>query len=172
MYMCWKKRKEKEQPVMEGLEFLSWILLYLLQVGYSIRFEDCTSEKTVLKYMTDGMLLREFLGEPDLESYRWAILFCVWLGWEGMGNKMGVWNFSYRPTIFSPSKWKKMRWEMGLRVKYKITPPLFHVYTFIYYRNISNSLHPPTFPSSVPNTYGGKHKSFLSSQPNRVLWFS
>lgn len=39
------------------------------EVGYSIRFEDCTSEQTVLKYMTDGMLLREFLGEPDLESY-------------------------------------------------------------------------------------------------------
>ncbi|KAI5314315.1 hypothetical protein L3X38_043491 [Prunus dulcis] len=38
-------------------------------VGYSIRFEDCTSEKTVLKYMTDGMLLREFLVEPDLASY-------------------------------------------------------------------------------------------------------
>lgn len=41
-----------------------------MQVGYSIRFEDCTSEKTVLKYMTDGMLLREFLGEPDLAGYR------------------------------------------------------------------------------------------------------
>eukprot|EP00055_Hartaetosiga_balthica_P016205 m.100938 g.100938 ORF g.100938 m.100938 type:complete len:1049 (+) comp9054_c0_seq3:32-3178(+) len=40
-----------------------------LDVGYSIRFEDNTSERTVLKYMTDGMLLREFLGEPDLESY-------------------------------------------------------------------------------------------------------
>lgn len=39
------------------------------EVGYSIRFEDCTSEKTVLKYMTDGMLLREFLGEPDLAGY-------------------------------------------------------------------------------------------------------
>jgi HrpA-like RNA helicase len=39
------------------------------QVGYSIRFEDCTSEKTLIKYMTDGMLLREFLGEPDLASY-------------------------------------------------------------------------------------------------------
>lgn len=81
------------------------------EVGYSIRFEDCTSEKTVIKYMTgelagwvatlyrilvsssfqpvkagleahhwqltgafsrsllDGMLLREFLGEPDLKSY-------------------------------------------------------------------------------------------------------
>lgn len=40
------------------------------EVGYSIRFEDCTSDKTVIKYMTDGMLLREFLGEPDLASYR------------------------------------------------------------------------------------------------------
>ncbi|KAI5018081.1 hypothetical protein ZWY2020_042969 [Hordeum vulgare] len=39
------------------------------EVGYSIRFEDCTSDKTVIKYMTDGMLLREFLGEPDLTSY-------------------------------------------------------------------------------------------------------
>ncbi|KAM6936505.1 pre-mRNA-splicing factor ATP-dependent RNA helicase DHX16 [Lycodopsis pacificus] len=39
------------------------------EVGYSIRFEDCTSERTVLKYMTDGMLLREFLTEPDLASY-------------------------------------------------------------------------------------------------------
>ena len=39
------------------------------EVGYSIRFEDCTSEKTVIKYLTDGMLLREFLGEPDLSSY-------------------------------------------------------------------------------------------------------
>eukprot|EP00899_Mesostigma_viride_P024834 jgi/Mesvir1/5535/Mv15572-RA.1 len=39
------------------------------EVGYSIRFEDCTSDKTIIKYMTDGMLLREFLGEPNLASY-------------------------------------------------------------------------------------------------------
>jgi pre-mRNA-splicing factor ATP-dependent RNA helicase DHX16 len=39
------------------------------EVGYSIRFEDCTSDSTVIKYMTDGMLLREFLTEPDLASY-------------------------------------------------------------------------------------------------------
>jgi pre-mRNA-splicing factor ATP-dependent RNA helicase DHX16 len=39
------------------------------EVGYSIRFEDCTSEDTVIKYMTDGMMLREFLNEPDLSSY-------------------------------------------------------------------------------------------------------
>ncbi|KAI9635247.1 P-loop containing nucleoside triphosphate hydrolase protein [Dioszegia hungarica] len=39
------------------------------EVGYSIRFEDMTSDKTVLKYMTDGMLLREFLTDPSLEQY-------------------------------------------------------------------------------------------------------
>jgi pre-mRNA-splicing factor ATP-dependent RNA helicase DHX16 len=43
-------------------------------VGYSIRFEDCTSEKTVVKYMTDGMLLREFLTEPDLGGYSCLII--------------------------------------------------------------------------------------------------
>jgi pre-mRNA-splicing factor ATP-dependent RNA helicase DHX16 len=39
------------------------------EVGYAIRFEDATSDKTVLKYMTDGMLLRELLTEPDLAQY-------------------------------------------------------------------------------------------------------
>jgi len=33
-------------------------------VGYTVRFEDATSEHTKLKYLTDGMLLREaMLGE-------------------------------------------------------------------------------------------------------------
>lgn len=44
------------------------------EVGYSIRFEDCTSERTLIKYMTDGMLLREFLTEPDLSSYSCIIV--------------------------------------------------------------------------------------------------
>eukprot|EP01122_Echinamoeba_exundans_P012218 TRINITY_DN5056_c0_g1_i1.p1 TRINITY_DN5056_c0_g1~~TRINITY_DN5056_c0_g1_i1.p1 ORF type:complete len:1044 (+),score=244.51 TRINITY_DN5056_c0_g1_i1:328-3132(+) len=44
------------------------------EVGYSIRFEDCTSTSTILKYMTDGMLLREFLSEPDLKSYSCLII--------------------------------------------------------------------------------------------------
>ncbi|CAG9535662.1 unnamed protein product [Cercopithifilaria johnstoni] len=39
------------------------------EVGYTIRFEDCTSQDTVVKYMTDGMLLRECLLDPDLTSY-------------------------------------------------------------------------------------------------------
>lgn len=44
------------------------------EVGYSIRFEDCTSERTMLKYMTDGTLHREFLSEPDLASYSVMII--------------------------------------------------------------------------------------------------
>ncbi|RZF38410.1 hypothetical protein LSTR_LSTR006536 [Laodelphax striatellus] len=39
------------------------------EVGYTIRFEDCTSQETVIKYMTDGMLLRECLVDLDLRSY-------------------------------------------------------------------------------------------------------
>ncbi|XP_058459860.1 ATP-dependent RNA helicase DHX8 [Malaya genurostris] len=39
------------------------------EVGYTIRFEDCTSQETVIKYMTDGMLLRECLVDFDLKSY-------------------------------------------------------------------------------------------------------
>ncbi|XP_055903366.1 ATP-dependent RNA helicase DHX15 homolog [Eupeodes corollae] len=44
------------------------------QVGYSIRFEDCSSQKTLLKYMTDGMLLREAMSDPMLESYQVILL--------------------------------------------------------------------------------------------------
>lgn len=39
------------------------------EVGYSIRFEDCTSAETEIKYMTDGMLLREVLTDADLKQY-------------------------------------------------------------------------------------------------------
>lgn len=43
-------------------------------VGYSIRFEDVTSDKTMIKYMTDGILLRESLREPDLDHYSCIIM--------------------------------------------------------------------------------------------------
>ncbi|XP_049615340.2 ATP-dependent RNA helicase DHX8 isoform X1 [Syngnathus scovelli] len=39
------------------------------EVGYTIRFEDCTSPETVIKYMTDGMLLRECLIDSELGQY-------------------------------------------------------------------------------------------------------
>lgn len=44
------------------------------EVGYSIRFEDVTGPKTVLKYMTDGMLLREAMSDPSLSNYSCIIL--------------------------------------------------------------------------------------------------
>ncbi|KAI0143627.1 P-loop containing nucleoside triphosphate hydrolase protein [Xylariaceae sp. FL1272] len=43
-------------------------------VGYAIRFEDCTSKDTVIKYMTDGVLLRESLNERDLDRYSCVIM--------------------------------------------------------------------------------------------------
>ncbi|KAF5313879.1 hypothetical protein D9619_013029 [Psilocybe cf. subviscida] len=44
-------------------------------VGYSIRFEDMTEPGTTfLKYMTDGMLLREAMNDPSLERYSTIIL--------------------------------------------------------------------------------------------------
>jgi ATP-dependent RNA helicase DDX35 len=39
------------------------------EVGYSIRFEDVTSAKTKIKFLTDGMLLREALVDPLLSRY-------------------------------------------------------------------------------------------------------
>lgn len=44
------------------------------EVGYSIRFEDFTTPKTIIKYMTDGMLLRECLMDPLLLAYSVVIL--------------------------------------------------------------------------------------------------
>ena len=43
-------------------------------VGYSIRFEDCTSEDTLIKYMTDGVLLRESMRDPTLSQYSAVIM--------------------------------------------------------------------------------------------------
>lgn len=39
------------------------------KVGYAIRFEDVTSNSTRIKYMTDGLLLRESLLDPSLSKY-------------------------------------------------------------------------------------------------------
>ncbi|KAL8898608.1 MAG: hypothetical protein Q9192_002000 [Flavoplaca navasiana] len=39
------------------------------EVGYSIRFEDLTTDKTQIKFLTDGLLLREALADPLLSRY-------------------------------------------------------------------------------------------------------
>ncbi|KAH9828688.1 P-loop containing nucleoside triphosphate hydrolase protein [Rhodofomes roseus] len=44
------------------------------EVGYTIRFEDCTGPETRIKYMTDGMLQRECLVDPDVSAYSLIML--------------------------------------------------------------------------------------------------
>ncbi|XP_063300585.1 probable ATP-dependent RNA helicase DHX40 [Pelobates fuscus] len=43
-------------------------------VGYQVRFDDSTSQNTMIKYMTDGCLLRHTLTDPDLLQYSTIIL--------------------------------------------------------------------------------------------------
>ncbi|KAK3127120.1 hypothetical protein QOZ80_7AG0568590 [Eleusine coracana subsp. coracana] len=44
------------------------------KVGYAIRFEDVTGPNTIIKYMTDGVLLRETLKDADLDKYRVIVM--------------------------------------------------------------------------------------------------
>lgn len=44
------------------------------QVGYTIRFEDCTTSDTILKFMTDGMLLREAMNDPYMNRYSCIVI--------------------------------------------------------------------------------------------------
>merc|ERR1719266_406607 len=44
------------------------------EIGYTIRFEDCTSKETKIKYMTDGMLLRECLVDSEMKQYSLIML--------------------------------------------------------------------------------------------------
>lgn len=44
------------------------------EVGYSVRFDDCSTPQTSLRYMTDGMLLREAIADPLLQRYSVIIL--------------------------------------------------------------------------------------------------
>ena len=44
------------------------------EVGYTVRFEDVTSPRTKLKYLTDGMLEREAMNDPLLNHYSIIIL--------------------------------------------------------------------------------------------------
>ncbi|KXS93622.1 hypothetical protein AC578_4209 [Pseudocercospora eumusae] len=39
------------------------------EVGYTIRFEDKTNSSTKIKYMTDGIMQREILLDPELSKY-------------------------------------------------------------------------------------------------------
>ncbi|CAL8470833.1 g10375 [Coccomyxa elongata] len=44
------------------------------EVGYAVRFDDRSSTATRIKYMTDGMLVREALIDPRLSRYKVVVL--------------------------------------------------------------------------------------------------
>ena len=44
------------------------------EVGYQIRFENCTSAKTKIRFVTEGVLLRQMINDPKLSGVS-AILF-------------------------------------------------------------------------------------------------
>lgn len=44
------------------------------EVGYTVRFDDNSSPSTQIKYMTDGMLQREVLQDPDMSRYSCIML--------------------------------------------------------------------------------------------------
>lgn len=44
------------------------------EVGYTVRFDDMTTSKTKIKFMTDGILVRECLNDPILSKYNAIML--------------------------------------------------------------------------------------------------
>ncbi len=61
---------------------LSWtsskkiVLIHRLgyEVGYAVRFDNCTTNKTIIKYMTEGILLRETLSDRNMSGYSCIML--------------------------------------------------------------------------------------------------
>jgi HrpA-like RNA helicase len=44
------------------------------EVGYNVRFDNKSSEKTKIKFLTDGMLLQEMLADPKLRKYSCVVV--------------------------------------------------------------------------------------------------
>ncbi|XP_067866115.1 ATP-dependent RNA helicase DHX33 isoform X2 [Heterodontus francisci] len=59
---------------MKGKSCLINLLEFFENIGYTVRFEDLTSDKSKIKFLTDGMLLREAMGDPLLRKYSVVIL--------------------------------------------------------------------------------------------------
>lgn len=56
------------------ITFICALINYNYNFRYSVRFEDVTSPRTKVKYLTDGMLLREAILDPLLSKYSVIIL--------------------------------------------------------------------------------------------------
>lgn len=50
------------------------VYLIVFYFRYTVRFEDCTSRDTKIRFMTDGSLLREALSDRLLLNYRVIML--------------------------------------------------------------------------------------------------
>lgn len=44
------------------------------EVGYSVRFDYNYNEETIIKFLTEGMFIREILADPLLKLYNYIIL--------------------------------------------------------------------------------------------------
>lgn len=64
------------------------------KVGYCVRFEDCTSSQTKIKFMTDGMLLREAITGAKSEPRR-AVADAA-PNWCRVDLNPGIWDGAAR----------------------------------------------------------------------------
>lgn len=88
------------------------------QVGYTVRFDDCTSPETIIKYMTDGMLMREYLVDGThayvcLSSLSLPVCQCV------------------HPPVPppTPSHVVSIRLHIHILLSHPITHPCLYIYT-------------------------------------------
>lgn len=56
-----------------------------------MRFDDCTSPETIIKYMTDGMLMREYLVDGAFQ------VGVGWVGWRGKKAMTDIIDERYPP---------------------------------------------------------------------------
>eukprot|EP01132_Coremiostelium_polycephalum_P007520 gene7520-9243_t len=71
---CTQPRRVAAMSVAKRVSEEMGVVLGGNEVGYSIRFEDCSNKETAIKYMTDGILLRESLNDPNLDKYSAIIM--------------------------------------------------------------------------------------------------